>query len=309
MAFATRRIHFSEITFLKRNDSNTGFEEVPAINIFKEIESLQFLDDESDQSRYLGLDSGDRVCLQMDSLELPIRGRIGRKRLTNLPSIEYEGDISPLALSPGRGLFESCHFVLYPDKVIGYEGNAFGPRISRLCSYLEEKAKDQVDYVLYKLLWNSDVAGKLQEVESVTLFSISAHRDTAEAISRHDDNLGRVFRTARELSPAPVIKFDLKVEKHRRHGFQIPWLEHMPSMLSDNDVRHGVEDLWIRAKNFDETRARKLDLLEDALIATKSVVQEDDQHRSVSSESMYEAIYEAREELNPLISTALLPQG
>lgn len=305
MATTTRRIHFYKIRFLKRNGQNNDYDDVPALDVFNRINTLPFTQDAAGATRYLDLDDGDKVSVRMDSVGTEVKGKVGRTRLTNLPPIDTDGTVAPLNLPAGGGLFEACHFVLFPDGLIGYEANFFGPRLGRLCGYIEDKADDLVDRVEFRLLWNRDVAQKLQNVQSVTVFSMRAHRDVADAISRHDDDLGKVFAAARSLTEAQMIQVELRVPKRKRSGFHIPWLDKVVPILEDGDIRQGIESLWLRAKNANERQSRLLDLLQDALISQKSVLKEDEKTRSVDAQSMYAAIAQAREELGAAIDSAL----
>lgn len=305
MATTTRRIQFSKIRFLKRNTQGNDYDDVLAADVFNKINTLPFTQDVTGVCRYLELDDGDKVSVRMDMVGTDIKGKIGRTRLTNLPPIDTDGMVAPLNLPAGGGLFEASHFILFTDGLIGYEANFFGPRLGRLCLYMKEKASDLVDRVEYQLLWTHDVAQKLQNVGSVTVFSMRVHRDVADAISRHDDDLGKVFAAARTLTTAPMIQIDLRVPKRKRLGFHIPWLAKIVPMLADGDIRQGIESLWLRAKNDTEKQSRLLDLLQDALISQKSVLKEDEKTRSVDAQSMYAAIIQAREELGPAIDSAL----
>lgn len=305
MATITRRIQFSRVRFLRQNATTGAYVEVPATDVFTKVNALPFSADGAGPSRYLDLDDGDKISVRMDSIATEIKGKIGRTRLTNLPPIDTVGTVAPLTLPAGSGLFEACHFVLFPNGLIGYEANFFGPRLGRLCHYLEDKADDLVERVEYRLLWTQDVEQKLQNVESVTLFSMRAHRDVAEAIAYHDHGLGNVFNAAKTLTAAPLIQIDLRVPKHKRKGFHVPWLEKLVPMLGDGDIRQGIESLWLRVKNDTDKQSRLLDLLQDVLIAQKSVMKGDENISAVDAQSMYTAILQARQELQPAIEAAL----
>ena len=149
------------------------------------------------------LENGDLASIQL-STDLrnagpnnEIRGLIGRKRLTNWPLVEYKGELEGLDLPTGRGLYETSHFVLFGDNVIGYESNYLAPRLRHWCDYLQTKANDLVNRIDYQLLWTRDLAQKIRGVNAVTLFTFRAHRDLEEVISEHDQVLGNVFRSAK----------------------------------------------------------------------------------------------------------------
>lgn len=100
--------------------------------------------DDGSRSRYLIDGDGDALCAFSGPESFSQTLRFCRIRRDGLPLQEQRGIIRDLGIDADAGLVEPVHVVFFPDNIVGVEYNHFGPRLSRLGTYLREKFPDDV---------------------------------------------------------------------------------------------------------------------------------------------------------------------
>jgi len=100
------------------------------------IDGLPF----SNEGRYLDEDEV-TLCCWVDSVHSNPLFRFAQIRRGGLPMLERGGKLSDLKIPTDAGLAEAIHVVAFPDNIFGADFNFFGPRMTRLSSYLREKAE------------------------------------------------------------------------------------------------------------------------------------------------------------------------
>lgn len=61
-----------------------------------------------------------------------------------MPLVEEAGGLNGLNLTTNQGLYEPIHLQVFANNIIGVEFNFYGPRPSRLGSYLRQAIGDQL---------------------------------------------------------------------------------------------------------------------------------------------------------------------
>lgn len=281
-----RRVYFYRAFFEKDgNESNLE-------SIFNHINSLPFNND----GRYFKLDGGNLRSMYVEHDELPFKGIFGTIRKAGLPLLEEMGTTSPLDIPPDAGLYEPMHFMIFPNNVIGFEYNFYGPRINGLKEYLPKKAPSLVDNVELTPLMRTDIRELISRMGEIKLFRIGIHRNMGDHLRIINDNLHDAFNKLKEADYSEVIEIALRPEKYSRNSIRIPFINRLPPFLSE--AKDDIDTAIIKAENTsNENKVDTFDLLQQYLLTTKSVSKIDDSHRSVNSESMFNAISDAYDEL------------
>lgn len=261
--------------------------------IFSTINQMSF----NETGRYLKLNNGNMWSMYVDSIKSPLKARIGTIRKKGLPMMERHGQTSPLTIPSDAGLYEPMHFMIFPNNVVGFEYNFYGPRPGSIKYYLPKKVSNLVDEVELIPLMRKDVHKLLSRIGEVRVFRLKIHRDMGELLRELDDNLPDAIEAAKRASDAEYIEIVFRSKKYSRHGINIPFLNRLASWLSRSDVRAAVDTLKIRARDEITESIEEFDLLQEYLLSVKQVVKQDEIHRSVNTNAMYAAIQEAYTEL------------
>lgn len=291
-----------KIYFYKLNMKN-GSQVVDPQTVFSHINSLPFSDGFDDNERYLKLYDGNVRSMFIDEISPQIRFQIGTKRTNGLPSLETKGETSPLKIPADSGLFESAHCMIFPNNVVGFESNFYGPRPNALKDYISNKAQILVDKVELIPLVRTDIYELLSRIGDIRLFRLRLHRDMD--VSELGDNLKDAFGALKHVSDAEYLEVSVKTRSYSNDQINISFLDKLKLWLSRADAKHGIDDCTIRAKDTITNKVDTFDLLQQYILATKYVVKQDDIHRSVDSVAMYRAINEAyiemRGEINRIV--------
>ncbi len=281
------------------------FDPQPALQA---IDSLPFTNDDS--GRYQFDVDGNAVCLVGHSGAPNHSVRFCRVRRTGLPQLEQGGNISDLNLSPDTGLLEAVHVVFFPDKVpgtniVGTEYNHFGPRISRLSSYLHEKSNEAVPYPTFRPLIRDDAAEQLNRLTEIRVLDISIHPSFADVMRQADQSLGDAFEAnARVVDEPESVQVVIKPNRQARKSTLARLLGPLRSLLNQNDARPAFDRLQVRGRCDDTGRVETIDLLKDQLISTKQIVRLNERGRALDPDSAFQAIRDAYQELGDSLQLA-----
>lgn len=286
-----RTIHFYRIT-LKNNGVDV---DIPSV--FSVIDSYPIGSDE----RYYHLNDGNKLSMYVDSQVIPIKARLGTKRVKGLPSIERRGVTSLLDMPDDAGLYEPIHFMIFDQNILVAESNFYGPRITTLRTYLSAKLSDQVDEIKLVPIMNSDFMDIISNVGDVRKFRLKIHRNAVRYLEELNDSLFSAFNSAKEVSDCEDIEIIFSARRRSRNTIQIPSFEEIRNWLSNPEVKENIEELKIKAIDTMTEETREFDLLQEYVIAKRDVVRIDDLHKSVSSEDMYRVIQESYHDLRPTL--------
>jgi len=286
-----RKIYFYRIEF-KKNGQATQPQP-----IFSNIESLPF----DENGRYLPLDDGNMRSMYIDSTNPLLKARIGTIRKKELPLMERKGETEPLTIPPDAGLYEPIHFMIFPNNVVGFEYNFYGPRIGSLKAYIHSKASDLVDEIELVPLMRRDIQELLSRIGEIRVFKLRVHRDMESHLRELDDNLSDAFKALKQTTDAEYIEIVLKSKRYSKDNISVLFFNRLRNWLSHSEVRVGVDDLRVRARDETTGGMENFDLLQEYLLSVKQVVKQDDVHRSVNTSAMYAAINEAYRDLRPEI--------
>ncbi|WP_100406275.1 hypothetical protein [Bacillus solitudinis] len=299
-----RKIHFFRIEFFESQAGSSNFRmHSDPINVIENITKLNFMGDHQ-KSRFKYYQNNDVSFLnEISTSSLGLRGKFALSRRSSLPELETEGVLKPLIIPANSGLAEITHFVYFPQKnVVGVEFNFFGPRATSLGNYLLDKSSNfnnRFEYIKIVPILNQDVDNQLSDMGEVNLFTMEVARNELALIEELDRDLYSAFDSAAKVTDeAESVELVLRKKKYSRGGFTLPFSkEKLKSILSIGDNRQKFNKLKVDAQSRSEERNKVFDLLEDKMITSKKVTTLGGRSRSVDSESMFEKIEEAYNDL------------
>lgn len=262
--------------------------------VFSRINSLSF----SNGERYFELQNENAQCMYIEPICQPLRANIGTVRTKDLPMTEHMGVTDPLNLPNGVGLYESTHFVIFPNNVIGSEYNYYGPRIYSLKKYIQGKVPDLVDEVELVPLMRHDFMEQIRKIGEIKKFRLKVHRDMLLSRQKINANLRNTLEYSTKM--ANNIE-EIDISLNSSDGINLSILDNLPEMIHDPDVLGNILALKIRAKNEETKKMETFDLLQEYILSVKQVIKRDELHRSVDKNSMYNAIELSYDELKPEI--------
>lgn len=251
-------------------------------------------------NRYLDLEDGNDLLMQIDMVADRIRGQFAVKRRTKLPPVEAGGQYRPLELDAEEGLAEIFHFVYFPDtNIMGTEFNYFAPRVNRMHDYLTEKASALVNMVQFTPKLAGSVRETLRRVGRMTLFKIGVYKEQIDILEEYNGDLHRALETLRDLdNNARELEVILKLGTRKKdEDLNRTLLDRLPDFLNNIINRQAISNLQARAYDERIGRTVLVDLLEDKLVALRQVVALDEDSRAIMSDSMYAGIEDAYIEL------------
>lgn len=298
-----RKIHFFHFDILELQSGSSSFHKHSnPTEVFEEIASLAFMGDHT-QSRFLYYANNDVSFLNDVSIERNIvKGSFAVSRRSALPELETGGILEPLIIPENSGLAEITHFIFYPEKsVIGVEFNFFGPRTNSLRTYLLEKSRNfnmPFEHISLSPILNQDLDVQLRDMGEINLLTMEIARNEISIIEELDQDLYSAFESAAKVSDAESVEIVLRKKKYSRGGFPLPFSKvRLKELFSIGDNRQKINKLKVDAESHSEEINKVFDLLEDKMIVSKKVTTLGERSRSVNSESMFEKIEEAYNEL------------
>lgn len=308
-----RKIYFFQIQFAPATSggtSDTVQGETPDFPWDQVLESFRRIDDlpysQEPAGRYVDRSDGNQLSMTVDAADdNAIWGKIGTRRLTNLPMMETEGIETPLNMPARSCLFEPSHFILYSDNVLGMEFNFYGPRPSSLPFYLQYLTQNYLNASIIHLL-RKDVRDKLTKLGEISICRIAIHRDGVARVREFSSYLGGSFAAMRDGSNAEFLEITLRGNGRKNPISSLGFaMRNMVDWIRYPENRNVVETLEVKGVDQGTGLVDSVDLLEDKLIGKVSVRRDYENQRHVHSPEMYDAIEETRMELDREIQEAL----
>lgn len=290
-----KKIHFYRL-FMKKD----GLIVNPS-TVFSVINQIPFDNDE----RYYDLENGNKWAMYIDSTENPISARMGTRRENELPAVECAGSMTLLNIPPNSGLYEPTHFTLFPDHVIGVEYNHYGPRISSLKWYIPRKVPDIIDEVILLPLMRKDVLDSINDIGEIKSFEFAAQRNMGQLIQELDANLSSAFNALKDTSDSEMIEVVMKSARYSKNKMDLPLMSKLGKWLGKPEVIESVDKLKLRARDINLDEYKNFDLLQEYIMGEKQVITIDETHRTVNSNAMYAAIFQAYRDCKPEINKTI----
>lgn len=260
----------------------------------------------NEAGRYSVDADGNRFALWPESADFPLRLKFGKTRLTNLPTKERSGKISPLDLAVDEGLLELCHIIIYDDGFVAGEFNFEGPRMTRLAEYLFEKRQALMEKLTFLPLFERDILALVEAMATIKLLELKGEPNAEMLLAEADRDLASAFGAMVRLGATETVAIELSgksAPKSRLRGVVTKLAKlakNRPSI-----VRDGLKTLRIKGFNA-QGRVDFVDLLEDHLVSVREFDRLQEDSKGIDSEAAFEQIDMAYRERKDDLSNAVV---
>ena len=238
-----RKIHF----YLANSGADQTGRSLPfdARTVLPHLDNLPFAED----GRYLPVADGVVTCCWVDPARQHPRMRLASIRRSALPLVEQGGALQPLTIPTTSGLAEQIHIVFFPRNIVGAELNFYGPRISRLETYLANRGPSTLGPVTFEPLLRQDVAEQLERLRDIRLFRLKIRSTYAATVARADASLGRAFQAAAEAGGAYDLEVILSPKPYSRGRLNERLLGTVRRLLRRPDLREESSRFLVKGLN------------------------------------------------------------
>ena len=277
------------------------FDPLPALTA---IESLPFSDD--DRGRYEFDADGNALSVRTQGTTSNAKLLFGRVRRNGLPQLEQAGSITDLVLATDEGLIEETHVAFFPKNIVGAVYNHFGPRVSRLGSFLHQRSREAVPRATYSQLLRADAAAQLDRLGDLRVLDFAITSSYLDVVRQADGSLADAFEASARLLESPKeLSLVLKSERAGAGGFLNRMGGSLRALLNGGNVREGAERLKAHGYLKDTDRVDTIDLLNDQFIASKAIVRMNTRSRALDAVAAFRAIEETYQELRADLEAAV----
>ena len=276
------------------------FDPSPALDA---IDSLPFTND--DHGRYEFDSDGNALSIRRHNTAPNVTLQFGRVRRNGLPMLEQAGNISDLVLDADAGLLEAIHVTFFPNNIVGAEYNHFGPRVSRLGSYLHAKSSEAIAKASFRPILRGDAAKQLDRLSDLRVLELSILPSYLDVVRQSHVSLADALAAnGRVLENPKVLQVILKPQPEASTGFLANMVRGLKELVSNGNVQEGADRLQVHGRCHDSNRVETIDLLKDQLISTKAIVRMNPRSRALSSGAAFQAIREAYLDLHDELDSA-----
>ncbi len=277
-----------------------AFDPAPALDV---IDSLPFTNDA--YGRYEFDADGNALSVRRHHTAPNIMLQFGRVRRNGLPQLEQAGNISDLVLDTDAGLLEAIHVVFFADNIVGAEYNHFGPRVSRLGSFLHEKSNKAVPRATFRPILRGDAAKQLDRLSDLRVLELSVLPSYVDVVRQSHVSLADALAAnGRVLENPKVLQVILTPQREASTGFLGNMIGGLRELVSNGNVREGADRLQVHGKCQDTDRVETIDLLKDQLISTKAIVRMNQRSRALDPGAAFQAIRDAYRDLHDELTVA-----
>jgi hypothetical protein len=289
-----RKIYFYEIDAGTKNDEPADFDPAP---ILDHLNSQPFTLD----GRYLDAGDGNVTFVLPKSTSYPQKLVYVLSRRTNLPELERAGAMSPLPIPTDGGLGEKIHCVFF-GRYAAADFNFYGPRATTISTYFALKAKGVGRRIKLGHLVRGEAVEDLRKLDGLTVAQFKFRESAMRLVERADASLAEAFRATLAVTGADELELILRM-KRGKSGI---------TRYLSGDVFKGIRNLAKYSETYDEfdrliatgvsketAQRAEVDVLDDQLIVKRKMIKIHKRGRAVQSESAFEEIETAFQEVLP----------
>ena len=250
-----------------------------------------------------------RLCCWVDRTDSPQQFQLGQIRRSGLPRLEHQGAVEDLSIPEDSGLVEAVHIVCFDDNILGSEFNFYGPRVSRLSRYLHAKSRGLCPEISLEPLLRNDAADALGRLRGLRLFHLKIRASYIARMTEADETLGQAFKAARDVGGADELEVVLRPRKYSRGLLDARLLSVVRRLARQPELRTEASKFQLKGVTDDAGSVEFVDMLRAQFVSQKRIVRQSARGRALRSDSAYEAIREAYDELKEelLEATAVVP--
>lgn len=255
------------------------------------IQGLEF----REGANYMDEGDGNVLCCWVDRHGPSGRACIARVRRTALPLVEQNGRLKPLDIPATSGLAESVYVVFFPENVVGFLYNHFGPRISRVAHYFRDRAVPAAANLRFDALLMPNILNQLDRIREVRTLSLRLRRSVAAQAPLLDESLGALLKGAAGLGDAERIEVILRPKPYSRNSLGGNTLDVVRRLARRDDIAQIADRFCLEAET--DYGIEPINILSSYLVSEQKVVTIDQRTRGLDDASAYAAIELAYQQL------------
>jgi hypothetical protein len=234
---------------------------------FKEINKLPL----NDGSRYYQTSTGQRYEVLPKSISnTEILGCVGDSRITNLPFLEKQGNVSPLKIGKDEGIFDAMHFYVTKNAngkwIIIYEFNFYAPRITALNVYVQNKIKTTVDYVVINPVSGETVTQILKRIEPIKKIKMGIHAQAD--VSGLSLGLADALKTLQQEQNGTFVELAFSLRHVREKSLAGNIIKNIPAFFKTTSPEMSMEYFKVAGIRKDNRVVQKLQFLNNNRLKT-----------------------------------------
>lgn len=256
----------------------------------------------SEEGRYQSIEDNQYLCAWPESGRRPRTAIFRAIRRSGLPQVERGGELEDLNIPTAAGLAEAIHVVFFDHNIVGADFNFYGPRMSRLGPYLEEKAgSDEVDF---EPLLRHDIIEQVRRLSDVRLVRLRVNQAGAEIARQADESLFDALGAGLRAGQAEEAEIVLRMAPHSRRPLGGNVLRTVKRLVRMPQLREATSAFTVKGFDPEHGRVEEIDVLRDHFVVAKQVVRMTSRGRAIVASSAFQAIHEAYDELRPALREA-----
>lgn len=252
---------------------------------------------------YFEESDGRITCAEVYDDGAPQQLKFYAVRRTDLPSLDSgTGDIGDLDLAEEEGLAEAVHLRLFPNGIIGFEAFFYGPRISRIEAFLNDRCATALGApVRIRQIFRGDVLARALKFEDIRVFHARVHPSKETIAAAKGAGLKGVMDTASSFGADVWVDVRLRAEpkdpkftERVKDVFRF-WRD------QGIDPSEFLMSADIEGKNPESEKVEPLNMLSDALVRMAEIPRESARSRALDSDAAFKAVSEAYKKVRPYL--------
>jgi hypothetical protein len=236
--------------------------------------------------RYGGTpDSGRWPCMWVDRPTTPSRIELAWLTDRDLPGIEEQGRVSPLALRSGQHVHYPTHMVMFDGGILGVEYWKPGPGPWVLAKYLNERGYP--GRLSFDWLYKPETLTELLRIGEFRALQIRIPVSRSAALAARDERLGGAIQFLQRIGDDVVV--DLRLSPEAKRG-PLQGLADIVRHIARFAKGDGVTKLEVVGYDAETNERITLDLLNPRIMQKREMVLLGDSNKAVEKDSACRAI-------------------
>jgi hypothetical protein len=249
----------------------------------------------------------DRVtCAEVHDSGAPQALKFYAIRRQNLPSRDDgTGRIGDLGLQEKEGLAEAVHVMLFPNSIIGFEAFFYGPRVSRVEAFINQKCASATGApIVIKQLYRRDALERAQSFSDIRTLRVKMR---PQSNGSDDQALRPLMEAASALHAVDYADVTFRtVPGDEGFGDRV---KQFLARISKRSVSaaQAFENLEIYGRNPESDDLEPLNLLNEALYRVAYIPRQGERTRALDTPAAFSAIKRAHQEVRDQLPDDAVP--
>lgn len=219
--------------------------------------------------------------------------RFGTVRKGALPVAVSRDRRRPLPLDPDEGLLEETHVQFFPDNIVGAVFNFHAPRASTLPGYLRETVNGIPRRLHFSRLGVPDIKARLDRMTDLTLMQLAIRYPYVHEIDSLVPGLGASMERQAQVNSPDIIEIGFRTNGRSSRKLSGNVIDAVRNLVGLGRVPEIAKSFKVKGYDPATGKNEELDILKAYMVQSEEIVLQDEQHRTLVSDSAYGAIEKA----------------